>query len=347
MHAQDAHRTSRAYDAATMFHIFSQTQRASHAHAEQHHDPRYHHTTHTRARRYTRFNRPFQRNSTSASWRVSPKTPHTFKPRNPHCALARNIQTQAPHARTTSRTAPTTAQCAIITACTPPRARHTQHRTQLRPPHTPPTENHTQSHTRPPRHTHVRAVRLPTVDGMLPESWLPCNSNRLQDTRTAIASQNTDTQAPHARTTSRTAPTTAHCVIITTCTPLRASHTQHGTQLRPPHTPPTENHTQSHTPPPRHTHSSRVRLPSVDGMLPDSWLLSKIKCLQDTRSAIASHHGTRRRRRPKPATTQRSAAHSINQVQSNESQSARCMLSLTHSTVRVTPNTTQPDSPGT
>jgi hypothetical protein len=113
--------------------------------------------------------------------------------------------------------------------------------------------------------------------------------------------QNTDTQAPHARTTSRTAATTVHCAIITACTPLRARHTQHGTQLRPPHTPPTENHTQSHTRPPRHTHVRAVRLPSVDGMLPESWLLFKSNRLQDTRTAIASHHGTRRRRRPQPA----------------------------------------------
>jgi hypothetical protein len=103
------------------------------------------------------------------------------------------------------------------------------------------------------------------------------------------------TQAPHARTTPRTAPTTVHCPNITACTPPRARHTQHGTQLRPPHTPPTENHTQSHTRPPRHTHSRDVRLPSVDGMLPESWLSFKLNALQDTRTAIASHHGTRRR----------------------------------------------------
>jgi hypothetical protein len=71
-----------------------------------------------------------------------------------------------------------------------------------------------------------------------------------------------------------------------------------GTQLRAPHTPPTENHTQSHAQPPHHTHQRAVRLPSVDGMLPESWLPPKSKYLQDTRTAIASHHGTRRRRRP-------------------------------------------------
>jgi hypothetical protein len=109
------------------------------------------------------------------------------------------------------------------------------------------------------------------------------------------------TQAPHARTTSRTATTTAHCASITAHTPPRARHTQHSTQLRPPHKPPTENHTQSHTRPPRHTHCRAVRLPSVDGMLPDSWLLYKFNVLQDTRTAIASHHGPRRRRRPQPA----------------------------------------------
>jgi hypothetical protein len=127
-------------------------------------------------------------NGMSASWRVSPETTHTNKPCTAHRTLTHSKQKQAPHARGTSRTAPTTAHCAIITARTPPHARHTQHGTQLRAPHTPPTENHTQSHTRPPHNTHTRAVRLPSVDGMLPESWLLYKINCLQDTRTAIAS---------------------------------------------------------------------------------------------------------------------------------------------------------------
>jgi hypothetical protein len=80
----------------------------------------------------------------NSAWLQAHATSHT---------RAQHTNTQALHARTTSHTAPTTAHCAIITACTPPRARHTQHGTQLRPPHTSPTENHTQSHTRPPRHS--------------------------------------------------------------------------------------------------------------------------------------------------------------------------------------------------
>jgi hypothetical protein len=44
-------------------------------------------------------------------------------------------------------------------------------------------------------------------------------------------------------------------------------------------------------------------------MLPVSWLLFNFNILQDTRTAIASHHGTRRRRRPKRAA--RNASHSI------------------------------------
>jgi hypothetical protein len=35
-----------------------------------------------------------------------------------------------------------------------------------------------------------------------------------------------------------------------------------------------------------------------------------------------------------PPATHRSASHSINQIKTNESQSAHCMLSLTHNTVR-------------
>jgi hypothetical protein len=153
--------------------------------------------------------------------------------------------------------------------------------------------------------------------------------------------QNTDTQAPHARTTSRTAATTAHCAVITTCTPLRARHAQHGTQLRPPHTPPTENHTQSHTRPPRHTHVRAVRLPSVDGMLPESWLLLKSNDLQDTRTAIASQPPTPASR-PQHSAAQRIA--SIISSQMKASQHTACYRS------RTTPcasdsHTTQPDSP--
>ncbi len=107
---------------------------------------------------------------------------------------------------------------------------------------------------------------------------------------------------------------TNHC-------PLRKHHRMH-TAARTPRTarhtapttpqPPTENRTQSHTRPPRHTHVRAVRLVSHEGMLPESWLLNKYNTLQDTRSAIASHHGTRRRTRPQPAArnaSRRSAKH--------------------------------------
>ncbi len=83
-----------------------------------------------------------------------------------------------------------------------------------------------------------------------------------------------------------------HC----TRTATRASHTARHTAPTTQHA--TENHTQSHTPPPRHAHRRAVRLPSVDGMLPETWLLSNLNSLHDTRSAITSHHGTRRRHRP-------------------------------------------------
>jgi hypothetical protein len=145
------------------------------------------------------------------------------------------------------------------------------------------------------------------------------NSAHLQPTH---ATSHTHTQHSNmnvlpASTTSRTAATTAHCAIITTRTLPRARYTQNDTQLRPPHTPSTENHTQSHTRPPRHTHDSRVRLPSHDGILPESWLLYSCNTLQDTRAAIASHHGTRRCRRPQRVArnaSQRSAYHQSNQL---------------------------------
>jgi hypothetical protein len=132
---------------------------------------------------------PTHHNGTSASWRVSPNTAHTSKPRTAHRTLTHSIQTHTP--RTPARRPAQHQQ--LCTAQTSlhahrPHTRHTHHGTQLRAPHTPPTEHHTQSHTRPPRHTHHSRVRLPSVDGMLPERLLLLNHNDLQDTRTAITS---------------------------------------------------------------------------------------------------------------------------------------------------------------
>jgi hypothetical protein len=65
-----------------------------------------------------------------------------------------------------------------------------------------------------------------------------------------------------------------------------------GRCTQPPHT--TKHTTKTtHAQLPRHTHSRAVRPPSVEGMLPESWLLSSLISLQDTRTAIASHCGTR------------------------------------------------------
>jgi hypothetical protein len=163
----------------------------------------------------------------------------------------------------------------------------------------------------------------------------------------AICPQAYNTQAP-ARPVQlrqlRTAPT-AHCAIIVRTQPHayrtqpHARRTQHGT-------PPTENHTQSHTRPPRHTYVRAFRLPSVDGMLPESWLLLNHNVLQDTRSAIA-HHGTRRRHPPQPAARtafQRIAEQTIKQCQMKACQHTACYRSRTAPCV-IGPLTTQPDSP--
>jgi hypothetical protein len=158
----------------------------------------------------------------------------------------------------------------------------------------------------PSHHTHTRVHRHTRCDKPHPPqrhvgvmARVTKNTARQQATHRAshTHTQHTNTHVSHARTTSCTAATTAQCAHITARTPPHSRHTQHDTQLGPPNTPPTENRTQSHTWPPRHTHDSRVRLPSVDRVLPESWLLCKFKCLQDTRTAIASHHGTRRRRK--------------------------------------------------
>jgi hypothetical protein len=150
--------------------------------------------------------------------------------------------------------------------------------------------------------------------------------------------------------TSRTAATTAHRATITARTPPRARHTQNDTQLRPPHTPPTEKRTQSHTPPPRHTHTRAVRLVSVDGMLPESWLVYNCNELQDTRNShrVTPWHPTpppTPASRPRRSAAQRSAAHSINQFKSNETP-VSTLHAIDHAQhrVRVTPATTQAKS---
>jgi hypothetical protein len=133
---------------------------------------------------------PTQHNGTSASWHVSPKTVHANEPRTPHRTLQPSTQTHTRKSRTPARQPALprrlrSAHCSNSTARTLSHACHTQRGTQLRAPHTPPTESHTQSHTRPPRHTYSSRVWLPSVDGMLPESWLLPKNNSLQNTRTA------------------------------------------------------------------------------------------------------------------------------------------------------------------
>jgi hypothetical protein len=92
------------------------------------------------------------------------------------------------------------------------------------------------------------------------------------------------TQAPAQPQQLRTMQTSLHITTARTPRTIRATHNA-----------PTEKHTQQHVPLSCHTHVRDRRLPSVDSMLPDSWLLPKTNSLQDTRTAIASHHDTRRR----------------------------------------------------
>jgi hypothetical protein len=76
-----------------------------------------------------------------------------------------------------------------------------------------------------------------------------------------------------------------------------------------------------------HTHRSPIRLPSVDGTLPDSWLSFSLNSLQDTQAAIASHHGTRRRCRTQPAArnkSQRIALHRSYPMNSSQLTTSTC-----------------------
>jgi hypothetical protein len=135
---------------------------------------------------------------------------------------------------------------------------------------------------------------------MLPESWLLPKFSCLQDTQyntqAAIASRQhshqvlvtTAKQLQNIEQIARgVAPTPLH-------TPSITEHAPHSTALREHHNVTTEPHTQPHMRLLCHTHVRAIRLPSIDGMLPESLLLPKYKNLQDTRAAIASHHGTRR-----------------------------------------------------
>jgi hypothetical protein len=128
-----------SYIARMTFFTFSQAQHAPHAHADKRRPPRYHHTAHTRARRHTKCDKTHTpQRHVSVMARVTRNSARRQ-------ATHRTTNTHVSHARTTSRTAATTAQCANITARTPPHAHHTGtvHGTQLRPPHKPPTK---QSH---------------------------------------------------------------------------------------------------------------------------------------------------------------------------------------------------------
>ncbi len=132
-------------------------------------------------------------------------------------------------------------------------------------------------------------------------------------------------------------PATVHCASITARTPLHGHHTPHTTHHRAPRTPHRTHrkNTPSHTRLPRHTSATylrAVRLLSVDGMLPESWLLCKYKFLQDTRR-VTQWHPTPL---PNPAIRpQRISAHrmsSINHITCNHI-ALSYILSLLHNTV--------------
>jgi hypothetical protein len=100
----------------------------------------------------------------------------------------------------------------------------------------------------------------------------------------------------------RTATTAARCASDTPCKcPVHATHYTPPGCAQPTHHIHTKKN--SHTRTQHHTHVRAVRLPSTEGMVPTSWLLSNLTALQDTRTAIpiVSQHGTPHHRRPQPA----------------------------------------------
>jgi hypothetical protein len=136
-----------------------------------------------------------------------------------------------------------------------------------------------------------------------------------------IAHSHTNTQAPHARTTSRTAATTPHCAIITARTPQHTCHTQR-------------------------TRGLRATLTIVESGCPASTGCCRRVGYRSSTSTCRTHEQPSRHTMAPDAdadpsqlpTTHRSASHNINQVKSNENQSAHCMLSLTHNTTHSASN---------
>jgi hypothetical protein len=126
---------------------------------------------------------------------------------------------------------------------------------------------------------------------------------------------------------SRTAQTSLHT------TPPHACKTQHGARLHPPHTPPT-------TITPSHTRGLRFTLTTeLLGRPASTGCCQRVGCCPRTTAYRTHEQPSRHTMAPdaadpsQPPATHLSASHSINQIKSNESQSAHCILSLMHNTV--------------
>jgi hypothetical protein len=172
MHAQDAHCASSAcsqcaHDTAATILAFSQSSRTPHAHINllvPRSPPPSHHAH--AAQRHV---------STTA--RV---TQNTARQQDTHGTS----HTPTQHTKQTSPTRPQDVPHSHDNSAL--RQHHCAHPT-ARTQHTAPRTTHTahgkpQPVTHAASHTHVRAVRLPSVGGMLPESWLLFTINDLQDT---------------------------------------------------------------------------------------------------------------------------------------------------------------------
>jgi hypothetical protein len=147
----------------------------------------------------------------------------------------------------------------------------------------------------------------------------------------------------HSRTAYKhTSPARPHDV-RTAVTTLRIHHCTHTDA----HTPHTARHTAPTTPhcpqkiTPSHTRGLRSTLTIVESGCPASTgCCRRVGCCTSTTPCRTHEQPSRHTMAPdaaadpsQPPATHRSASHSINQIKSNESQSAHCMLSLTHNTV--------------
>ncbi len=284
------------------------------------------------------------------------KQPHTNNPTQ-HCAVTQQPQRDAVQQRTRYNTKPQSQYCGTAPyslrsrprwQCTP--KTRILHRTydaaailhisasQAHITHMPTSAGAPRYHppqTRAHRRTRCGKPRPAQRHGsVIPRAAR--NSARQQATHgiSHTLTQHTNTQALHARTTSRTAATTVQCAIITTRAPRHAcTHTARHTDPRTPHTAHRKSHTVT-----RGLHATLT--PELPGCPASTACCRRVGCCPSLTPCRTHDQPSRHTMAPSAAAdpSQQPAhipAHRIATIKSSQmtSQLAHCMLSLTHNTV--------------